>query len=335
MWIWPRNSTILIFVFFVALALINFKSLSIHEEHDWGSDKKARLEKIPTVIEGLNYFNLKDQRQVLSLTANEMESVDNEFANFTRPHGTYLSKDETQPVTYQAEMAEYDSSDGVLNLLRQAKMDFGKSHYEADHITYMIKENIVIGIGEVKLDGYLEKTKEKIHIESGWMKAWTETKKSIFNPRVNGYLEPYNKQNPTIFFESNVLTLNSLENHINLLDDVKIKKGDVNLSSRKADIYTENKNKKLKYFVLNDDVKMKERFVAKNGEIIERRAFGERVEGFGSDESIHLTGAPRVEQGKDLLKGYKIILREKLEFIEVEDAMSDVETKKEKKEKKK
>ena len=334
MWFWPKNSTILIFSFFVALALINIKSLSIHQEHDWGSNKKSKLEKIPTIIKGLSYFNLKRQQPVLSLTAQEMESVDNDFASFVRPHGSYFRNDQKDPINYQAENAEYDAKKQVLELLRQAKMDFGKSHYEADKITYMMKDNIVIGLGDVVVDAYLEKTKEKVHLESGWMKAWPEIKKSIFNPRVTGHLESLKKTNPTIFFESNELTLNSLESHIELLENVKMKKGEVNLSSRKADIFMENQNKKLKYFVLSDDVKMVEKFIAKNGEPIERRAFGQRIEGFGYDGSIHLSGAPRVEQGRDLLKGYKIILREKLEFIEVEDAMSDVETKKSKKEKK-
>jgi lipopolysaccharide export system protein LptA len=97
----------------------------------------------------------------------------------------------------------------------------------------------------------------------------------------------------------------------------------------------ENQNKKLKYLILSDDVKMVEKLVTKSGEPIERRAFGERLEGFGYDESFHLSGAPRVEQGKDILKGYKITLREKLEFIEVEDAISDIETKKKEKKDKK
>ena len=47
-----------------------------------------------------------------------------------------------------------------------------------------------------------------------------------------------------------------------------------------------------------------------------------------------LSGAPRVVQGNDVIKGYLITLREKMEFIEVEDALSDVQVKKDENKKK-
>jgi lipopolysaccharide export system protein LptA len=57
-----------------------------------------------------------------------------------------------------------------------------------------------------------------------------------------------------------------------------------------------------------------------------REAFAERLEGFGQDKLV-LSGAPRVVQDKDTVKGYRITMREKMEYIEVEDALSDVQVK--------
>ena len=44
-----------------------------------------------------------------------------------------------------------------------------------------------------------------------------------------------------------------------------------------------------------------------------------------------LSGAPRVEQGADVIKGYRITIRENVDLIEVDDAMSDGQVKREKK----
>ena len=68
------------------------------------------------------------------------------------------------------------------------------------------------------------------------------------------------------------------------------------------------------------------------GKPLTRKAWAERLEGFGEDRLV-LSGAPRVEQEKDVVKGYRITLREKMEFLEVEDAMSDLSTKKKQKDK--
>ena len=115
----------------------------------------------------------------------------------------------------------------------------------------------------------------------------------------------------------------------NLSGDVHLKRESYDITAGKGDIYLENFNKKLKYFVLNDDVKVSEKLQTKQG-IQERKAFAERLEGFGRDQRMVLTGAPRVEMGKDIIKGYRITIRENIDLVEVDDAMSDVQVKRKK-----
>lgn len=55
-------------------------------------------------------------------------------------------------------------------------------------------------------------------------------------------------------------------------------------------------------------------------DLIERRAFAERLEGFMSENLVVLTGYPKVFQQQDVIKGNRIILRENNEVVEVEDA---------------
>ena len=77
---------------------------------------------------------------------------------------------------------------------------------------------------------------------------------------------------------------------------------------------------------MNDDVKMSEKMETREG-IQTRQAFAERLEGFGREQKMVLSGAPRVEMGKDVIKGYRITIRENVDLIEVDDAMSDVQVK--------
>jgi lipopolysaccharide export system protein LptA len=61
-----------------------------------------------------------------------------------------------------------------------------------------------------------------------------------------------------------------------------------------------------------------------------RRAYSERLEGFGQEQKMILSGAPRVEQGEDVIKGYRITIRQNIDLIEVDDSMSDMQIKKNK-----
>jgi lipopolysaccharide export system protein LptA len=76
-------------------------------------------------------------------------------------------------------------------------------------------------------------------------------------------------------------------------------------------------------------VKVTEKIESPDGDQI-RRAYAERLEGFGREQKMVLTGAPRVEMGKDLIKGYRITIRENVDLVEIDDAMSDVQLKRQK-----
>jgi len=78
-----------------------------------------------------------------------------------------------------------------------------------------------------------------------------------------------------------------------------------------------------------DDIKLEEKLKTRQGGSQVRRAFAEKLEGFISDGKLVLSGAPRVEQGRDIIKGYQITLRENTEIVEVDDSQSSFRFKKE------
>jgi lipopolysaccharide export system protein LptA len=121
---------------------------------------------------------------------------------------------------------------------------------------------------------------------------------------------------------------------INLIGSVQINRLNSKVLAKRAEIWLENYNKKLKYYELNDDIRLYEKFKDKAGRTIERKGFAEKLEGISSEKITILSGAPRVLQGKDIIKGTKIILREDSDLVEVEDSNTRFSLEKDNKEKK-
>jgi lipopolysaccharide export system protein LptA len=149
---------------------------------------------------------------------------------------------------------------------------------------------------------------------------------------VDGVLQRKRKYEGAMTFTSQLLRFDGIESLAHLEGDVFMKRENYRITGGKADIYLENFNKSLKYFVMNDDVKLTETLNDPVNGKTERKAFAERLEGFGREEKMILSGAPRVEMGTDVIKGYRITVREGSDLVEVDDAMSDMQMKKKKKE---
>jgi lipopolysaccharide export system protein LptA len=110
---------------------------------------------------------------------------------------------------------------------------------------------------------------------------------------------------------------------------VTFKKGNLEASSNLGSLFLENYNKKLKYYSLSDDVRLQESLLLE-GRPMKRKAFSEKLEGIISEKKVILTGLPKVFQGKDVIKGNRIIIRENIETVEVDDANTSLTLEREK-----
>ena len=99
------------------------------------------------------------------------------------------------------------------------------------------------------------------------------------------------------------------------------------LRAEKAEIFLENFNKKLKYYVLYDDVRVVESIKKQDGTTVIRKAFGEKLEGYMREEKVVLTGSPKVVQGSDIITANQITLVENREVVEVDDSSSRLQIK--------
>jgi len=320
------KSIIIIFIYFVFNLAIIFIGLTTEPAKNESNQLVRSLAPEFTEISQLEYFHLKDSTPQMSLSAEHMKSQNEEFAEFTVPKGFYNYQEKNKLIQYEALEGIYQKNREILVLSKNVKIHSEKSDYQADHLKYYFKKDVIVGKGNVKFEGEDPKSKDFVSIKSDFMRAKPEAQVSRFKGNVQGSMQRKRKYEGKMTFASSVFEFDGNKSLANLTGGVHLKRDNYDITAGKGDIYLENYNKKLKYFVLNDDVKVLEKLQTKQG-LQERKAYAERLEGFGSDQKMILTGAPRVEMGKDIIKGYRITIRENIDLVEVDDAMSDVQVK--------
>lgn len=325
----PRKSTSIVLVFALFNGAVILSIFKQKDSQDWGKDSDALINNIPSEMTELEYFHLKNGEPSLSLAADTMQSLGEERAEFERPRGVYVSSDKTS-VFYRALHGDYRKDLGRLFLKGDVVLDRLTTHYEAQQVVYHPKQDSMEGDGQVLIVHHLKKTGDKLEVRAQHMKGRLKQEWSLLNGQVIGHLTPKLKFKPPLNFRTRELELLGKDAEARLRGDVFFQREGMQVTAQNGDIFLENANKKLKYFVLNDDVRLTEQLQDDQGLPITRKAWAERLEGFGEERMV-LSGAPRVEQGKDVVRGYRITMREKLEFLEVEDSMSDLSVKKKKK----
>jgi lipopolysaccharide export system protein LptA len=322
----PQSLVVILLYVIVNLTIISFSVLKPELESFLAKDF---TEKVPenTEIENLQFYNLKNKKPYLYLEAEHMKSFNDKEIHFKLPRGEYFFQPNQGPIKYYALTGVYWPKKEILSLKTNVELIQEKSKYSANSFIYFLKKDLIEGDGSIHFHGVDEKTNDKITVFSSRMNARPGHEEAEFFGQVKGVIERRKKFEGKTDFSGNELVLNGKTSEAHIKGEVEIKRENYVVKSGVADIYLENFNKSLKYFVLNDDVKVVETLNTPSGPVT-RKSFSERLEGFSKDEKLILTGAPRVESGRDVIKGYKIIIRENSDLVEVEDAMSDVEVKK-------
>lgn len=323
------KSIIIISLYLLGNAFIITTSLLPGKSTITSRNQKGNLAPEYTIIEELDYFHLKNGLPQMSLAASRMQSLGQESADFEGPQGVYNYKQKNKTIRYSADTGHYQKNENLLGLDGEVEVSSEEANYYADNVKYFFKKDLIIGNGNVKFEGDDLQTRDHIVINARSMEAKPEAKLSQFKGNVRGTLERKKKYEGKMTFSAHRMDLEGNKSLAHLQGDVVMKRQGYLITAGKADMYLENYNKSLKYFVLNDDVKVTERMQTPEG-VQERKAFAERLEGFGREQKMILSGAPRVEMGEDVIKGYRITIRENIDLVEVDDAMSDVQVKRKK-----
>lgn len=286
---------------------------------DLESDQRPIESMQESYFKEVDYFVLDKLKPLFMLNATELtlnNTVGKTF--FFKPKG-HAFTDKGQKIDYQGEKGIFNQKEEILLLERDTILETPETQATSDKLTYEVHKDRVHLEGNVKTKTYYAQEGDWIYLDAEEAYFWTEARRSRYLGNVSGQIKRKRVYEDSLSFKSNELYLNMQELKADLNYDVWMKKQNLTATSRRGEIYLENYNKKLKYFVLYDDVKVVEK-VMLDGKFINRKAFSEKLEGLPSESKIVLTGYPKVYQVNDVIKGNRIVLRENTEVVEVDDA---------------
>ncbi len=324
------NKTFTIFLFFAFCSLIIFLSGLEKKSIDPYLEKNKNEVKIPNSRFGIlnepKIFHVKDEIPSVFLAA-DFAKIDltTEDAYLEKPQGKSFSK-ERAPVTYFAEKGLYDKNNAELKLDGKVLIKEDDSSLKASKVVYKLNEDEILGEGDVEFKGVLPKSKDLIFINALKFSHFPKRKITSFKENIDGKIKRREAYREGINFKTDLLDYFVQELRINLTGNVLFTRKPFSASSRNGQIYLNNHNK-LNYFILNDDVKLKEVIEAK-GKYFVRKAFAEKMEGFPDEGKLILSGYPRVFQENEVIKGIRIIVRENSNVVEVEDANTTIKLRK-------
>lgn len=275
----------------------------------------------------IQFTLLKELSPYISLTATEMISLSpSGKSTFLNPMGIFFSKTR-RPINYSADRGLMYQSQDIFFLDGFVRLKSDDSEFLSDYAEYRMQKDEVYAKGNIDSKSIMGNGQDTVVVKSDEAFLWPEKKLAKYLGNTHGKIIKKRSYEEGIDFKARELLASQTDQKVDMLGDVWIKKQESTATSRKGEIFLENYNKKLKYFVLYDDVKVLEKlkFVDKNGATVseERRGFGERLDGIMSENKFILTGSPKVIQGSDVIKGNVIVLRENNDVVEVDDANSN------------
>lgn len=274
------------------------------------------------------YYLVKEENKTLSLSAAEL-ALDNQTGRtvFISPDGVAYTNT-GEEINYKGKMGLLKKGKKELSLDGDVTMEVENAKYSSDKLEYNIETDKLISNGNVRSFSKSPKTGDEIEITADSAVSYPKSEKSEYKGNVRGKILRKRVYEDSVSFNSNKLALDMRRQRIDLNEAVSLKKQEFSADAHKGEIFLENYNKRLKYFVLYDDVKIVETVTPGDGSAkFTRRAFSEKLEGVVSEGKIVLTGAPKVYQHKDVIKGNVIVLRENNEVVEVDDANTKFELK--------
>jgi len=275
----------------------------------------------------VNFYNSKNQLPFLHLDSDELTiSGGSKDIFFSQPKGVLYTK-EQRPVNYQGQQGIFKDATQILILTNEVLFKDKESQINANKLTYNIAEETVFAKGNVKSKMHSLKTAEDILIDANEMRAFMANQTANYQGQVKGHIKRKRVYEQTVYFKTDKLYLDLNLSKVSLDGNVFVKKEGITAESLRGEIFLENYNKSLKYYVLYDDVRLIEKLNSPDGKNLLRRGFSEKLEGIINEDKIVLTGYPKVFQGQDIIKGNRITIRENNEIVEVDDASSNFELK--------
>lgn len=315
---------VVIFLFFFLNVSIAGLSLFYDFKFEIENNTGEKSEEISeSFFKTIHYFSMNAENPTVDLTASELIiNEDSKDLTFFDPKGISFGADGLK-VNFDSQLGSFKNKQEKLELRKEAHLYTDEMDLKCEKALFFVDQNKAQCFENVQTNSKSKKTGDELKVFSDEMEAYPDRELTTYSGSVVGEVKRKRKYEHPINFKSDIARIDLTQSIVNLNKNVWLKQMGVSATSQRGEIYLENYNKKLKYFVLYDDVNVKEKVVTQgpdgDKEFI-RRALSEKLEGITSDEMLVLTGYPKVYQLDDVIRGNRIILRRDSELVEVEDA---------------
>jgi len=324
-----KKNVIIIVGFIGIFAVLNYATIIGSSENlNKGVVKSTKIPELST-FEQIHYFKTVDEKPSFELEAKSLKITNGDLMDFKAPTGFLLASN--KKISYEADQGFLNQGRQMLFLEGNVKLVDNLSNYSSDKLNYDGKREVIHAKGSVVSKIIDMKSKDTIKVKGEKLISYLKKEHVSIEGQVEGKIVRSRRYESGYDFSTEFMVYKGLKSRLELVKSVKLYRNKHYLTAGRAEIFLENYNKKLKYYTLYDDVKLEETFELESGKKQFRRAYGEKLEGQQSTGKIILTGAPRVEQGGDIIKGYQITLRESVDLVEVDDSQSNFSLKKDKK----
>lgn len=278
---------------------------------------------------GVHFFNTLANKPKYELNSDRLILTGDSLMEFLRPSGNIFKDD--QKMNYKAGVGYINQNLNFLELAGDVEIRDERSLHQSKTMIFKGRKNHLLARGGVYSEMLDLKSGDTLKLKSKTLFSDLDNKIAKFEGDVKGLLVRKRAYEGSMQLEAQEMEFNSLKSLVKLYEDVKIHRNNYYLTAGNAEIFLENFNKKLKYYVLYDEVVLREKMELPSGKSVTRTATAAQLEAHRSTGKIILSGAPSVSQGNDIIKGYQITLRENVEMVEVDDSQSNFSLKKDKK----
>lgn len=324
----------IIFLFFAACVGLSLLS-HMGQFDEFGSEHNIP-QKGPThdqvdesFFKDVTYYSVENSKPYLQLDSSELSisSIDGIVIGFN-PNGIVYryEKDDNrplEPIYFQSKNSRALLKRKEIFLENDVEIKMNNTNLNSDKVSILSNGDILYAYGNVKTLSTVEKTNDQIMVNSKGAVYRPKEQLFEYKDNVSGEIKRKRQYEESISFKTDLLTVNGPQLLAEMKGNVFFKKENLEASAQRGEVFLENYNKRLKYYALYDDVRLQESLM-QDGRPLTRKAFSEKLEGIISDKKIILTGLPKVFQGKDVIKGNRITIRENVETVEVDDANTSI-----------
>ena len=277
--------------------------------------------KFFTKVKGQPSINMHSKEMTIS------EDFNSAIALFV--DGFYYSQSNPEPIKFSAEKALAKPKMDLLELEHKVVLVDDKHEFRSEKLKILDRGNKIFGrenvqtISKIKSNDTTVSDSSTVLIKAQEMDYNAIANRVDYRGLVDGEMRRVKAYEEGVKFQTSELGFDGAKGLITLNGQVHFIKGKFEAWSNRGEIFLENYNKKLKYYSLSDDVRLREEFQGRE-KLIERKAFAEKLEGWMNERKVVLTGFPKVIQDKDIIKGNRIVLRENSESVEIDDANSSL-----------